>query len=569
MAKTLITYADKVTGGIAKAVHAEQWWFDDANEVKNAIDSNATELYDRTDGNIPSQLYTAKVNWGNLSSTVQEQDLIWAAVNADPTTIVLHDHILRFRTIRKVYGQVGSIDTYDIIENIWALRHKLTVTDGANVSLGSGNTLLSETNGILIPSGRKVTKVVGGVTQEGGFTRDFGVTGATPIEDSVNAGAIAYPSKGLYLFKGNDGTDDYLYIYEGDALSIGTGSGVTTAASDFSILTEVNADPADTSAQTIKLIGDNAIPLEAPLAMDFVGANVTQDPVTDHAIVTITASSGGNKTYAPITLSDIAVLTELNALTGMNENDSVVVLNYLNQKVNYQYVSSAWKRITDLTVDCVVRYNETTSLFEFIDSGLHTPIGVSGITTDPTASFQFSVQHGDGVRIGSIIAGVDEEFAERGHFIGASVANDESFFTITKNGFNVRCQYSSNALGSGSPGIVINEDPSSLLKRVDMTVSHNETTGQTTFTLVDIVTRINSSWQATPQGTNTTLRPQVVSQTTTSCVVEWYDQATNAQQLTLSTSMRAVISNLGMYAIPSDRVSDVGNYWIKGLFPAD
>lgn len=291
MAKTLITYGDKVTGGIPKTVHEQQWWFDDANETKNAINLNSTELYDRTDGNMPSQLVTAKVNWSNLSSTVQEQDLIWAAVNADPTTIVLHDHILKFRTIRKVYGQVGSIDTYDVIENIWSLRDKLTVTAGANVSLGLGNTLLDNTNGILVPSGRKVTKVIDGVVQEGGFTRDFGVTGATPIEDSVNAGAIAYPSKGLYLFKGNDGTDDYLYIYEGDASEIGTGSGVTTSASDFSILTEASADPADGSQQTIKLIGDNAVGLEAPLAIDFVGADVTQDPITDHAIVTINTTS--------------------------------------------------------------------------------------------------------------------------------------------------------------------------------------------------------------------------------------------------------------------------------------
>jgi len=255
------------------------------------INDNFTDLYNRTDGNSPHQVITARVNWSDLSAEFQEQDLIWAAVNADLTHIVKHDHDLQFRTVRKVYGQAGSIKTYDVYETYWQLRDKLTVVNGNNVSLGLGNTQLDSTNGFLVFAGRKVTKVIDGVVQEGGFTRDFGATGATPIEDSVNGGAIAYPSKGLYLFKGNDGVDDYLYIYEGDASEIGAGSGVTTSASDFSILTEASADPADGSQQTIKLIGDNAVGLEAPLAIDFVGADVTQDPITEHAIVTI--ASGG------------------------------------------------------------------------------------------------------------------------------------------------------------------------------------------------------------------------------------------------------------------------------------
>ena len=225
------------------------------------INDNFTDLYNRTDGNSPHQVITARVNWSNLSAEFQEQDLIWAAVNADLTHIVKHDHDLQFRTVRKVYGQVGSIKTYDVYETYWHLRDKLTVVNGNNVSLGSGNTQLDSTNGFLVFTGRKVTNVIGGVVQEGGFTRDFGVTGATPIEDSVNAGAIAYPSKGLYLFNGNDGTDDYLYMYEGDASEIGTGSGVTTSASDFSILTKESADPAPKNSSKIKLLDLNYDPL--------------------------------------------------------------------------------------------------------------------------------------------------------------------------------------------------------------------------------------------------------------------------------------------------------------------
>ena len=250
------------------------------------VNDNFTELYDRTDGNSPHQVIPARVIWANLSATVQEQDLIWTAVNADLTTIVKHNHDLIFRTVRKVYGQVGSIKTYDVYETYWRLRDKLTVIGGSNVSLGSGNTQLNSTNGIMTFAGRKITKVVDGVIQEGGFTVDFGATGATPIEDSVNSGASYETGKGLFLFKGNDGTDDYLYIYNGVEEKIGLGSGVTTSATDFSILSEGTSDSAPTDGQTIKLQGDTGEG-EFPLAIDFVGADVTRDPVTDHAVITV------------------------------------------------------------------------------------------------------------------------------------------------------------------------------------------------------------------------------------------------------------------------------------------
>ena len=286
MAKKEIGYGDKVTGGIPKDVHEQQWWFDDANEVKDTINHNSTELYDRTDGNIPHQVIPAKVIWANLSATVQEQDLIWTAVNADLTTIVKHNHDLIFRTVRRVYGQVGAIKTYDVYETYWRLRDKLTVIGGSNVSLGSGNTQLNSTNGIMTFAGRKITKVVDGVIQEGGFTVDFGATGATPIEDSVNSGASYETGKGLFLFKGNDGTDDYLYIYNGVEEKIGSGSGVTTSATDFSILSEGTSDSPPTDGQTIKLQGDTGEG-EFPLAIDFIGADVDTDGSNGYAVVRI------------------------------------------------------------------------------------------------------------------------------------------------------------------------------------------------------------------------------------------------------------------------------------------
>ena len=320
----------------------------------NKINDNFTDLYNRTDGNSPHQVITARVNWSNLSAEFQEQDLIWAAVNADLTHIVKHDHDLQFRTVRKVYGQAGSIKTYDVYETYWQLRDKLKVVNGNNVSLGTGNTQLDSTNGFLVFAGRKVTKVIDGVVQEGGFTRDFGVTGATPIEDSVNGGAIAYPSKGLYLFKGNDGVDDYLYIYEGDASEIGTGSGVTTSASDFSILTEADADPADGSQQTIKLIGDNAAGLEAPLAIDFVGANVTQDPITDHAIVTITSSPSESTSSKNIEgdilnlnkFASLTAFTDVNGITSSIVSEDLRVVSANDNAENDYFTYDS--RITDL-----------------------------------------------------------------------------------------------------------------------------------------------------------------------------------------------------------------------------
>lgn len=231
------------------------------------LNGNFTELYDRSDGNIPHQVIGVNVDWTNLSTTVNEVDLIWAAVNSDAFTggqrgsTVLHNHALIFKTTRKVYAISGTIDTYDIYETYWQLRDKLTVTGGALVSLGSGNTQLDSTNGMMTRYDRTITKIVGGVVQEGGFTRDFGTTGVDDIQDRVNAGAIAYPAKGLYAFKGNDGVDDYLYIYNGVDEAIGTGSGVTTTASEFTILTSTSGDPAPKNSSKIKLLDLNYDPL--------------------------------------------------------------------------------------------------------------------------------------------------------------------------------------------------------------------------------------------------------------------------------------------------------------------
>jgi hypothetical protein len=39
-----ITWADKESGGQPKTVHIQQWWWEDANEVKNAINAHKALL---------------------------------------------------------------------------------------------------------------------------------------------------------------------------------------------------------------------------------------------------------------------------------------------------------------------------------------------------------------------------------------------------------------------------------------------------------------------------------------------------------------------------------------------
>lgn len=215
------------------------------------VNDNATELYDRTDGNVPHQLFGVRVDWDNESTTVNEVELIWAAVNSDAFTggsrgvLVQHGNVVKFKTTRNVYTPIlGTGLDFDIYETYWELRRKLTVTGGAEVSLGSGNTLLDSTNGVMTFAGRIITEIRNGVAQKGGFTVDVGETGATPIETTVNAGAEQAVGKGVFVFKGTNAAVEYAYIYNGVDEKIGLGTGITTTAAEFTVLSEVTANPA-------------------------------------------------------------------------------------------------------------------------------------------------------------------------------------------------------------------------------------------------------------------------------------------------------------------------------------
>lgn len=262
-----------------------------------------------------------------------------------------------------------------------------------------------------------------------------------------------------------------------------------------------------------------------------------------------------------ITLADPTDLAELNAITGMAEGDITVVTNYLNDKVTFIYDGTNWILAQAQEFRAVVRYNEDSGKFEFIDDTGHTPMGALSIQTDPLNGFQFSITKPDSDKIGAVIAGVDEQFAERGYFIGASVSNNTSYFRVTKQGFNVRAQYS-----SGAGDLVIANDSSSLIKDQDISVTHDPATGITTFSHPDIVTRINRRAIAHPNYHNTILRPQVVTESSTGCTVKWYNYSDNTQVTAFSSSMRMVLEQKGGYIVPTDRVSATGNFWIKGTF---
>lgn len=258
-----------------------------------------------------------------------------------------------------------------------------------------------------------------------------------------------------------------------------------------------------------------------------------------------------------VTLADPTNLAELNAITGMVEGDLAVVTNYLNDKVTFIYDGTSWIRAKAQEFSAVVRYNETSEEFEFIDDSAHTPLGTLGITTNPTTNFQFSIQYPTSTTIGAVVAGVDEEFARRGMFIGASVGNGESFFKVVKQGFNVR-------LGGTGGGVIVANETSTLLKADSFTITHDAGTGETTISHPTIPCQIDS--RALAYDTGNVLRPFVKSFTPTGAVLTWWKRSDNTQQLALATTMKAVYQQLGTYQMPNNVISDSGNFWIKGTF---
>lgn len=309
-------------------------------------------------------------------------------------------------------------------------------------------------------------------------------------------------------------------------------------------------------------------PLATPASLDdlvFYAANSSGTPTdgkfTGSQFVPLLSDlASGNKNNI-VTLADPTNLAELNAITGMNEGDLAVVTNYLNDKVTFIYDGTSWILAQAQEFSVVVRYNNDSGEFEFIDDSGHAPLGALSIQTDPLGGFQFSITKPDSDKIGAVIAGVDEEFARRGYFIGASVANDVSYFSITKQGFNVRAQFNATA-----GDLVIANDSASLVRDQDISVTHDPATGITTFSHPTLVMEINRRAIAHPFLNNTTLRPQVVSENSTSCSVKWYNYSDNSQQIAFSSSMKMILEQKGTYIIPTDRVSDAGNFWIKGTF---
>ena len=273
------------------------------------------------------------------------------------------------------------------------------------------------------------------------------------------------------------------------------------------------------------------------------------------AMLDIGSSSGEGNTINLITLADPTNLAELNAITGMSEGDLTVVTNYLNDKVTFIYDNVNWIRAKSQEFHAVVKYNETTALYEFVDDSDYTPLGILGITTRPGVDYQFSIQYPTSSTIGSVVAGLDEEYSKHGYFIGTNVGKSETLFRITKQGFNVN-------IGLDNGDLKVIEDTNTLVKTDDVTVIHDDITGETTIGHSSINCNIDNS--AFVSDRKNVLRPYIKSHTSTSAIITWWKWSDNGQQFVISNDMKINYGNHGIYVVPGKTMTDAGKISIKG-----
>lgn len=307
-------------------------------------------------------------------------------------------------------------------------------------------------------------------------------------------------------------------------------------------------------------------PLATPASLDdlvFYAANQSGTPTdgkfTGSQFAPLLADVASGSQNRVITLADPTDLAELNAITGMSEGDLTVVTNYYNDKVTFIYTDSEWIRKGKIEVDCVVRYNEITQVFEFVDDAQHIPQGVVGLDSD--SPYNFTVTYPLSGKIGSANITVDEEFAHRGFFVGASVSNSEIRAEVYKQGFKVRMGWS-----SGNSEFRIAEDGDNFIKQPYVTATFDAATSYFTFSHPDIaVTRMGARFLKMSYGNSDTAamyRPVLVSFTDTSSVWKLLDKE-GALVTVNSSGYKFDYGDSGSWRVKNDLIGDSGNFWVS------
>lgn len=261
-------------------------------------------------------------------------------------------------------------------------------------------------------------------------------------------------------------------------------------------------------------------------------------------------------------------LPELSSITNscLLEGDKVLVENYFNDEVEFEFDGSTWCRITPWRVQLVTKYDNATQTYYILNDANHKPIGIdpSGISSLGVDPF-FTLQYPHiSTPIRSFMVTPDETYASSQLFAGASVGiSSASVFVSYIGGLSGRIFY------TNAGGFQYNSSTSSnFWDANDYTFSWNNATGDLVVTHPQVTRNITEVSLENFNATNdNTVR--VISNSQTQITLRFYDQNGNAL-LTPQGDINFLFHKGRNMRIPTGEHGNAqGNWWIMAEFEPD
>lgn len=207
---------------------------------------------------------------------------------------------------------------------------------------------------------------------------------------------------------------------------------------------------------------------------------------------------------------------------------------------------------------CIARLPTGGATWELVSDANHeSSASVDGITTAPSAGYNFAINHNNGYsKVGSFLATVDETYANMGLFIGGSVGKTQSLFKICRNGFSIRIVGSANSLG-------FSNDTGQIVKNTDFTFTFDTVTGLLTIEHPTIVCTYGDMGLLTIQDPCPYIA-RFVARTPTTTSFKMFNNGVLVTAL--SSTFKAYYTKLGTFACLDPQIGQsAANFWLRGI----
>lgn len=221
-------------------------------------------------------------------------------------------------------------------------------------------------------------------------------------------------------------------------------------------------------------------------------------------------------------------------------------LNVLPTTVTDQQV----EQVTGQLGAAVIR--NSTGTWEYINDTGHAPRQFNGITTNDNPLLQVSIMYPECAKVGSMVIGPDEMFAQIGLFAGGSVGTAQTNISIVKQGFGVLVKWDGMQWVADVGGSVIlkNEDFSFDFTSGQLTITHTKATLLNDLNSVSITNQNGGVQSAIKVANADNVR------------IRFYDMA-GANITTPTLNCAVYLVRNGMWCVPNDRlIIPAGNLWV-------